>query len=212
MTPPFMALALDADRDGPPRRLALVRDDHDPSATVCVALAAGTPMVRAGLRAFLEQETGMTVAGEAATGGEALALALRMGRGVMLLDAALPGLNCVETTRRIRAKGGIAVLVLCDSGTDERVDAALRAGAQGIVLKDAAPAEVVRAVNVLARTTGAAPERFTRTATSEFARYHAHCRPTVVEVGQGSAHGGRGSAGDDPGHDVYERFTPGRCA
>jgi hypothetical protein len=44
MTPPFMALAVDADRDEPPRRLALVRDDHDPSATVCVALAAGTPM------------------------------------------------------------------------------------------------------------------------------------------------------------------------
>jgi DNA-binding NarL/FixJ family response regulator len=211
MTPPFLALAADADRDEPPRRLALVRDDHVP-AVVRVGLAAGAAMVRAGLRAFLEPEEHLTVAGEAATGDEALALALRMGHGVMLLDVGLAGLNCVETTRRIRAQGGIVVLVVCDSGADERVDAALRAGAQGIVLRDAAPAEVVRAVSLLARSTGAAPRRFARTATSEFARYHTHCRPTVVELGQGSAHAKRGPAGDDPGRDLDTRFTPGRCA
>jgi DNA-binding NarL/FixJ family response regulator len=212
MTPPFLALAVDADRDEPPRRLALVRDDDVPFAIVRVGVAAGTAMVRAGLRAFLERDEDVTVAGEAATAGEALALALRMGRGVMVLDVGLAGLNCVATIQRIRAHGGIAVLVLCDSGADERVDAALRAGAQGIVLRDAGPADIVRAVRLLGRSTGAASDRFTRTATSEFARYHTHCRPTVVEIGHGSAHANRGPAADDPGDRSDARFTPGRCA
>jgi DNA-binding NarL/FixJ family response regulator len=106
--------------------------------------------VRAGVRALLECEPGIAVVGEAATGEEAVDLARRERPNVVLVDTALPGLDCVETTRRALAEPGVAVMVLSPSATDERVLATMRAGASGVVLEDRGPDDLVRAVTLVA--------------------------------------------------------------
>jgi DNA-binding NarL/FixJ family response regulator len=125
------------------------RADAPPAVRVLVA--DGQALVRAGLRALLESDGGISVVGEAATGDEAVTLAHRMRPDVVLMDARLPGLDAVEAIGRMLAESGVAVMLLTASEHDERIFAALRAGATGLLLKDAEPAELVRAVEVLAR-------------------------------------------------------------
>ena len=114
-------------------------------------VADGQALVRAGFRALLEAGGQINVVGEASTGEEAVALARRLRPDVVLIDATLPGLNCVEATGRILADPGIAVMVLTATELDERIFAMLRAGARGLLLKDTDPAELVRAIELLAR-------------------------------------------------------------
>jgi DNA-binding NarL/FixJ family response regulator len=138
--------------DGPPR-------------TTRVVIAGCERLVRAGVRALLEKETGIAVVAEAATGDDAVALGRRLHPDVVLIDVQLPGLDCVAATRQMLAGHGVAVMLLTSSGADDRILAALRAGASGLLLKDTEPAELVRAVRVLA--SGAAvlsllPHRSTR--------------------------------------------------
>jgi DNA-binding NarL/FixJ family response regulator len=130
--------------------------------TTRVAVAHGRPLVRAGVRALLECEPGIAVVGEAATGEEALDLARRERPDVVVVDTALPGLDCVETTRRALAEPGIAVMVLTPSETDERVLAAMRAGASAVVLEDGGPGDLVRAVTHVARGLRPGSRRFRR--------------------------------------------------
>jgi DNA-binding NarL/FixJ family response regulator len=118
---------------------------------VRVLVADGQALVRAGFRALLESGGRISVVGEASTGEEAVAEARRLRPDVVLLDATLPGLNCVEATGRILADPGIAVMLLTATEHDERIFATLRAGASGLLLKDTEPAELVRAIELLAR-------------------------------------------------------------
>jgi DNA-binding NarL/FixJ family response regulator len=118
---------------------------------VRVLIAEGEALVRAGFRALLEHDRRITVVGEAGTGEEAVALARRVRPDVVMIDARLPGLDCVETTRRVFSESRLAVILLTSSDRDERMFAALRAGASGVLLKDTEPAELVRAVEALAR-------------------------------------------------------------
>ena len=71
--------------------------------TIRVGIAHGQRLVRAGLRVLLDHEAGIAVVDEAATGDEAVALTRRLQPDVVLLDVGLPGLGCVEVTRRILA-------------------------------------------------------------------------------------------------------------
>jgi DNA-binding NarL/FixJ family response regulator len=114
-------------------------------------IADGQALVRAGFRLLLEADRHITVVGEAATGEDAVALAERTRPDVVLVDARLPGLDSVEVTGRIAAGSGPAVMLLIAASGDERTFAALRAGASGVLLKDTEPAELVRAVGLLAR-------------------------------------------------------------
>jgi DNA-binding NarL/FixJ family response regulator len=118
---------------------------------VRVLIADGQGLVRAGFRALLESGGRISVVGEASTGEEAVAEAARLRPDVVLLDATLPGLNCVEATGRMLAAPGIAVMLMTTTEQDERIFATLRAGARGLLLKDTEPAELVRAVELLAR-------------------------------------------------------------
>jgi DNA-binding NarL/FixJ family response regulator len=94
-----------------------------------VLVADGHALVRAGLRALLEGER-IAVIGEAANGDEAVASARRLRPDVVLIDAALPGVDAVEATRRILAGPGTAeVMLLTASDGDDRALAALRAEA-----------------------------------------------------------------------------------
>jgi DNA-binding NarL/FixJ family response regulator len=116
-----------------------------------VLIADSHRLVRAGLRVLLEGIDRITVLGEAATGDEVVELARSLRPDVVLVDAGLPGLDCVEATRRVLSGPRIAVLLLIATESDERSFAALRAGATGLLLKDTHPSELVRAVKLLAQ-------------------------------------------------------------
>jgi DNA-binding NarL/FixJ family response regulator len=136
---------------------------------VRVLIADGQELVRAGFRSLLESGGRIIVVGEASTGEEAVAEARRLRPDVVLLDATLPGLNCVEATGRMLADPGIAVMLLTATEQDERIFATLRAGARGLLLKDTEPAELVRAIELLARGDALVSPSLTRRLIAELA-------------------------------------------
>jgi two-component system, NarL family, response regulator LiaR len=109
-------------------------------------------VVRQGLRTFLElhdDRSGLPieVVGEAANGVEAADLARRLQPDVVLLDLVMPEMDGIRATSEIcRHSPRSRVIILTSFGDDDRVFPAIRAGAQGYLLKDIAPAELVRAV------------------------------------------------------------------
>jgi DNA-binding NarL/FixJ family response regulator len=127
------------------------RESRASQVSIRVVVADGHALVRAGFRALLERRPAIEVVGEAADGEEAVALALRLRPDVVLIDGSLPGLDCVEATRRTLSETGAAVMLLTGSEADERMFDALRAGASGLMLKDTEATELVRAVELLAR-------------------------------------------------------------
>jgi two-component system, NarL family, response regulator LiaR len=112
-----------------------------------VLIADDHAVVRQGLRTFLDLQEDVEVAGEAADGEGAVAAAGRLAPDVVLLDLAMPGLDGVAALPRLReAAPGARVIVLTSFGEDDRLFAALRAGAAGFLLKDVEPSELVRAI------------------------------------------------------------------
>jgi len=104
-------------------------------------------VVRDGLRAFLELQDGIEVAGEAADGAEALLSAESLRPDVVLMDLVMPNVDGLSAMRDLRERVPRArVIVLTSFLDDDKLMPALRAGAAGYVLKNAAPAEVARAV------------------------------------------------------------------
>jgi DNA-binding NarL/FixJ family response regulator len=112
-----------------------------------ILLADDHPVVRQGLKTFLDLQPDMEVAGEAATGAEAVARAEELRPDVVLLDLVMPDLGGIEAARRIReVSPETKVIVLTSYAEDENVIPALKAGASGYVLKDVEPAELADAV------------------------------------------------------------------
>jgi two-component system, NarL family, response regulator LiaR len=111
----------------------LVVDDHE--------------VVREGLRAFLELQDGIEVAGEATDGEEAIAVAERLDPDVVLMDLVMPKLDGLGAMRALRERVPRArVIVLTSFLDDDKLLPALRAGAAGYLLKNAPPPELARAV------------------------------------------------------------------
>ncbi len=140
----------------------LIADDH--------------PMVRDGLRALFDELPDIEVVGEAANGREAVEGAVVHRPDVMIMDLAMPDVDGFAATSEIkRVAPEVAILVLTMSEDDETVAKAMRAGAQGYLLKGATKEEILRAVTsvaggeaifgssvarrVLARLTAPPPER-----------------------------------------------------
>lgn len=110
-------------------------------------IADDSPDFRDGLRGMLETAPDMTVAGEAATGDLAIAMAARLQPDVILMDLQMPGSNGIEATRRIVATSPhTGILVLTMHEDDDSVFAALRAGARGYILKGTPKLETLRAI------------------------------------------------------------------
>jgi DNA-binding NarL/FixJ family response regulator len=119
-----------------------------------VLLADDQALVRAGFRMLLESADGIAVAGEAANGGAAVALARDLVPDVVLMDLSMPEVDGITATERITADPRLApvrVIALTTFGDHESVVAALRAGASGFLVKDVEPAELLQAVRVVAR-------------------------------------------------------------
>jgi DNA-binding NarL/FixJ family response regulator len=117
---------------------------------ISVLIADDQPLVRAGLRAILETQPDIAIAGEALDGLDAIELSRRRRPDVVLMDVKMPRLDGIEATRRIVSESDVAVLVLTTFDLDEYVYEALRAGASGFLLKDAPPEQLIAGVRVLA--------------------------------------------------------------
>ncbi len=118
-----------------------------------VLVADDQDLIRIGLRTLLDSEEGMEFAGEAADGLAAVAAARRIRPDVVLMDVRMPGIDGIEATRRITADpdlAGTRIIVLTTFELDEYVFDALRNGASGFLLKDTAPAELLRAIRLVA--------------------------------------------------------------
>jgi DNA-binding NarL/FixJ family response regulator len=121
------------------------------SAPVRVVIADDHPMFRYGLRAVLAASTEVEVVGDAADGGQLVALVEHTQPDVVLTDLAMPGLDGATAARQILDRfPGIGVLVLTMHEDDEALFGALRAGARGYLLKGADREEIVRAVLAVA--------------------------------------------------------------
>ncbi len=118
--------------------------------TTRILIAEDQRIVREGLMALLEDETDLEIIGEAADGNAALEAYARLQPDVVLMDLQMPQLDGAEATRRIRKQFPAArILVLTTYATDEYIFKALRAGAQGYMLKDASGDELAAAIRAV---------------------------------------------------------------
>jgi DNA-binding NarL/FixJ family response regulator len=118
-----------------------------------VVLADDQSLVRAGFRLLLDSAPDIEVVGEAANGGEAVALTRAHRPDVVLMDLRMPEIDGLTATRRITGDASLAgtrVVVLTTYAEDENVFRSLRAGASGFLVKDIEPADLLQAVRVVA--------------------------------------------------------------
>lgn len=120
-------------RAAPPLIRVLIADDH--------------AVVRQGLRMFIDLQDDMQVVGEGTDGAEAVQLAQTLKPDLVLLDLVMPQMDGVEATAKIKAAcPETRVIILTSFGEDDKVLPAIRAGAQGYLLKDIRPEALVQAV------------------------------------------------------------------
>jgi DNA-binding NarL/FixJ family response regulator len=136
----------------------LIADDHE--------------LVRSGLRTMLDTQDDLEVVGEAADGTAAIEEALALRPDVIVMDIRMPHLDGIEATRRILAHGTPPpkILVLTTFDLDEYVWEALRAGAGGFLLKDAAPQQIAEAVRTVASGESIVAPAVTRRLVERFVR------------------------------------------
>ncbi len=117
-----------------------------------VLLVDDEPLIRTGLRAIIDAEPDLAVVGEADDGAAVAPLVRRLRPDVIVMDIRMPGVDGIEATRRILAQvdSPPPILILTTFEHDDHVFEALRAGASGFLLKRAEPAELVRAIRLLA--------------------------------------------------------------
>lgn len=122
-----------------PRRIGLLLVDDE-------------ELIRAELRAILDSEPGLTVLGEAADGAEVPGLVSRLRPDVVLMDVRMPAVDGIRATEHLLSTVDSLpkVLVVTTFENDEYVYEALRAGANGFLLKRARPEEIVTAVRTVA--------------------------------------------------------------
>lgn len=119
---------------------------------ITVVLADDHVVLRSGLRALLESESGLDVVGEASTGDEAVDLVRSKQPDVVVMDLSMPGSGGLEATRRIAALDlPTRVLVLTMHGEEEYLVPVLEAGASGYLNKTVADRSLIEAIRVVAR-------------------------------------------------------------
>lgn len=121
------------------------------SKSVRLLLVDDHPIVRTGLRMLFQSEPDMVVVGEVNGGEEALEAVQTLHPDVVIMDVAMPGMNGIEATRRIKESSpDTAVLALTMHEDEQYFFAMLHAGASGYIPKRAAPDDLVSAIRVVA--------------------------------------------------------------
>jgi DNA-binding NarL/FixJ family response regulator len=141
-----------------------------------VLIVDDQPLIRAGLAMLLSAEEDIDVVGECEDGGEGIEAARRLRPDVALMDVRMPHVDGVQATRTLIGDGFtgdpdrlVRVLILTTYNVDETVYAALRAGASGFLLKDAAPRDLIAAVRAVAAGDAWLDPAVARNLISEFA-------------------------------------------
>lgn len=121
------------------------------SGKISVLIADDHPVVRQGLRVFLEVQPDIEVVGEAADGAEAARLAKELGPDVVLLDLVMPGMDGVAAMEAMaEAAVESKVLIITSFGEHRAVVPAIRAGARGYVSKEVEPSALAAAIRAVA--------------------------------------------------------------
>jgi DNA-binding NarL/FixJ family response regulator len=137
-----------------------------------VVLADDQALVRAGFRALLDAQADIEVVGEAGDGDEAVQLAMEHRPDVVLMDIRMPGTDGLVATRRIAEDPRLAdvrVVILTTFDLDEHVFEAIRFGANGFLVKDTEPAELLRAIRAVVDGDALLSPSVTRRLIEEFA-------------------------------------------
>lgn len=126
--------------------------------TISVMIVDDQVMIRAGLRAILESLPDIDVVADTADGLQAIEIAATLPIDVVLMDLRMPGIDGVETTRRLRLAHDVEhlrIVVLTTFDSDDNVLAALRAGANGFLSKGIGPGELAAGIREVAAGGGA---------------------------------------------------------
>jgi two-component system response regulator NreC len=117
-----------------------------------VLLAEDHTIVRKGLRSLLDAEATISIVGEAENGRQAVEQVEQLAPDVVVMDIGMPGLNGLEATRQIKKRfPDVQVLILTVHTGEEYVRQILRAGASGYLVKQAAPTDLVSAIQAAHR-------------------------------------------------------------
>ncbi|MGH3756014.1 MAG: response regulator [Pseudonocardiaceae bacterium] len=156
-----------------------------------VVVVDDQPLVRAGIVMLVSAEEDITVVAEATDGQDALTQVRAQRPDVVLMDVRMPGTDGVAATRAMLEEGltaqsgqPVGVIILTTYHIDEAVYAALRAGASGFLLKDAAPAEIVNAIRSVVAGEAWLDPAVTRRLIDEFATRPEQHAPTPAEMAQ----------------------------
>jgi DNA-binding NarL/FixJ family response regulator len=147
-----------------------------------VLLADDQALVRAGFAALLGDEADIEVVGEAADGAQAVAMARSLRPDVVLMDIRMPGTDGLAATKAITADDRlrqVRIVILTTFDLDEYIFEAIRVGASGFLVKDTEPAELLRAVRVVASGDALLSPGVTRQLIAQFAaRAEPMAKPT----------------------------------
>lgn len=150
------------------------------SSPIQILIADDHPVFRSGLRSLLDSYDDISVVGEAATGGEAIALADLLQPDIVLMDVQMPEMDGLEATSRILDQHShIRVLMLTMVEADDAVFGAMRLGARGYLLKSSDHSEIVYAV----RKVMAGEKAYSPPILKKLTAFSAETKPVSTERG-----------------------------